>query len=224
MQCAGLTLLRILQVETKRSKCLGFTLLVVAACSLSGCSTNQELKRFNSEFYWGNKSRLAVTVPAKDLIQIANDSGADRDLRRRSVAELFATYIKPGMTSQEIHAALPNTRWLADCRLYNSTASGGGGSLCYRSIEQSLFTLMLFPDDTGWSPWVIDFAVPDDSLPRGETEEEARAILAGTHPDKRLRLGEFCIYYPLCNMSDKANVTSVSERFTARRVGLIILR
>jgi len=213
---------RIFQVEAKLRKCWYFALLVVATCLLSGCSTNQELKRFNSEFYWGNKSRLAVTVSAKDLCQRANDSAVNRDLRRGTVGELFATYVKPGMTSQEIHAALLNTGWLADCRLYNSTASGGM-SACYNSVDQSLFTLKLFPDETGWSPWVINFILPNDPLRGGRTDEECRAFLAGTHPDKRLRLAEFAITYPLCNENDEANVRSLWERFTTRGVGLVIL-
>ena len=215
---------RIFQVEAKLPKCWDFAPLVIATCLLSGCNTSRDLKRFNSDFYWGNKSRLAVTVSAKDLCQRANDSAVNRNLRRGTVAELFATYVKPGMTSQEIHAALLNTQWLADCRLYNSTASGGM-SACYHSAEQTLFTLELFPDDTGWSPWGIVFVLPNDPDPLrgGRTDEEGRAFLAGTHPDKRLRIAEFAIIYPLCNETDKANVTLLWERFTTRGVGLVIL-
>ncbi len=94
--------------------------------------------------------------------------------------------------------------------------------MCYHTVEQSILTLKLFPDETGWSPWVIDFVLPDDPLNGGWTDEEGRAFLAGTYPDKRLRLAEFAIYYPRCDASDKANYTMIVERFTKRGVGLFI--
>ena len=86
----------------------------------------------------------------------------------------------------------------------------------YSSIGSSPFILRLFPDSTGWSDWVIIFG-----LPGARTREEALAFLSGTHPDKRLKLGEFAIRYPICGSRESpATEVSVVERFTGERVGL----
>ena len=86
----------------------------------------------------------------------------------------------------------------------------------FSSIGGSPFILRLFPDAAGWSDWVIIF-----DLPGARTREEALAFLSGTHPDKRLKLGEFAICYPICG-SRESPVTEVIvvERFTGKRVGL----
>jgi hypothetical protein len=211
----------ILEAKAMRRKIGSVVFLFTAAFLFPGCNTCRDMQRFDSDFCWGTKSRLTVSAPATALCRDANDPAVKREFRRLAAAQLFATYVKPGFTSKELHAALFDTDWLDACRLFQSTASGGQRP-CYVSIGQSLFMLMLFPDDTGWSPWVIWFVLPNDPLHGARTDEEGRAFLTGNHPDKRLRLTEFAIDYPLCNEGNKAGGPRVLERFTKRGVGLQI--
>jgi len=199
-------------------------LMILLIGLLLGCRTTSEIDRerdrFDSEFYWGNKSTLTVSVPAAVLCREANDSTVERELRCLAVGRLFANYIKPGFTSEEMHTALYDPRWLDACRLAQSTASGGWNPLS--SVGgRSLFSLALFPDDTGWSPWVVWFSLPN-SRHGGRTVEEGRAFLTGTHPDKRLKLAEFAIDHRLSHQVEKAGGIWLLERIANRGVGIMI--
>jgi len=198
-------------------------LVLLAMGLVCGCQTGRDVQELDSECYWGKKSRLAVQTAASELCAQGSDPAASREARCLAVARLFATYVKPGFTSQEMHAALVDLHWLDACELLQRTGSGGQSAVV-ASGAQSLFMLVLCPDDTGSSGWVIYFVLPDDPWHGARTVEEGRAFLAGDHPNKRLKLVEFAIVYPLCEDTSKAGGVRIVERFVKRGVGLQLRR
>lgn len=197
--------------------------------SLLGCATDRDAERgvtqrtFDAEFFWRSKSTFAGNTPAEALCQVANDPTLDRRLRCVAIARLFASFVKPGFTSEQMRHAIPDKRWLSACSVYPCGAAGGGSLPIYNRRDCSPFILRLFPDATGWSDWVIIFNLPEPDAPLhgARSSEEALAFFSGTHPDKRLKLVEFVIEYPVCGSSDTpTKEVSVVERFTKKGVGL----
>jgi hypothetical protein len=188
---------------------------------LLGCRTNSDLRTFDREFYWRDKSLFTVASTPQEVCKYANDSTRDRSMRCRAVFQLFASFVKPGFTSQQMRSAIPDNKWLSECSVSPCGAAGGGSLPIYNPIGYTPFLLRPFPDKTGWSDWCICFNLRN-ALGQGDrTPEEALAFLAGTHTDKRLKLMEFAFYYPICGASDNpATEVDIIERFQGQRVGL----
>ena len=200
-------------------------LLLFLTGSLLGCATHGDFdhRALDAEFFWRSKSTFAVDVPAAVLCQNANNQALDRRTRCEAVARLFANFVKPGSTSEQMLRAIPDKRWLSVCSVYPYGASGGGSLPVYNGFDYAPFILRLFPDSTGWSDWVIVFNLPEPVAPlHGSlSSEEALAFLSGTHPDKRLKLVDFVIQYPICGNSNSPTTEAmVAERFTEKGVGL----
>lgn len=164
---------------------------------------------------------FAAAATPQELCEYANDPTRDRDTRCRAIFALFASYVRPGFTSQQMRSAFPDKKWLSECSVSNIGATGGGSLPIYDPHDYTPYLLRLFPDKTGWSDWLICFNLRDSDEHGSRTSEEALEFLAGTHPDKRLKLLEFAFYYPLCGTSDNP-VTEINiiERFQGHRVGL----
>ena len=194
------------------------TLLLLTALVLSSCTTDVDRERhaFDSGFYWGQQSRLKVETSPQILCAEASDSTLDRRSRCWSVSQLFASYVRPGFSSQQMHAALPDAKWLEDCSL--ERIIGVGGAVDFDWVSGAAFRLRLFPDNNGWSNWVIDFTLThEEGYSRGN--EDALAFLKGTLTNKQVRLAEFDLFYPI-EPSVEGGAISLSERFTPRGVGL----
>jgi len=147
---------------------------------------------------------------------MADDPALSRHERGKALFELFASYVKPGFTSEQMRATLPDTRWLEACSLVRIGAVGGAIDVEWSSGD--IFCLRLCPDNEGWSDWVIDFSLTDA---RGFSAraDEALAFLQGTLTNKQVRLAEFNLFYPIGPPIQQGNI-SLSERFTAKGVGL----
>jgi hypothetical protein len=195
---------------------------------VTGCATDSERHALDAKYFWSDRSSFALTVSTKEsaagLCEWANDPARDPEERARSVATLFASFVKPGFSSEQMRSAIPDNRWLQACSVSECGASGGGGLLIYRQTGMSPFILRLFPDATGWSDWVIIFNLPDDDWPHGvRRSEQALAFLSGKEQDKRVRLSEFAIWYPICG--SRASPTTqvyLTERFAGKRVGVML--
>jgi hypothetical protein len=198
-------------------------LFLLAIVSLLGCATKRDplWQGFDASFSWGAKSRFMVNTPAEVLCRRANDATLDRRTRCEAVACLFASYVKPGFTAEQMRSAIPDNRWLSVCSVVNDGARGGGGWLIHFSRDECPFLLRLFPLSDGWSDWIISFGLPN--LPSGggvRTGEKALAFLSGTEPDKQVALGEFAIWFPISGSSDSPTTQRYSEeRFTRKGVG-----
>jgi hypothetical protein len=201
-----------------------YMLFLFVIGSLMGCATktDPDWRRFEASFTWSHKSRFTVNTPAEVLCRRANDATQDRRTRCEAVACLFASYVKPGFTAEQMRSAIPDNRWLSVCSVENDRARGGGGWLIHFSRgDECPYVLRLFPLSDGWSDWIISFSLPN--LPSGgdaRTVEEALAFLSGTDPDKQVTLGEFAIWFPISGSSDIPTTQQYSEeRFTNKGVG-----
>jgi len=164
---------------------------------------------------------FAAAVTPQEVCEYANDPTRDRDTRCRAIFELFASYVRPGFTSQQMQSAIPESKWLSECAVSNDGAAGGGSLPIYSPNGYTPFLLRLFPDKTGKSDWLISFNLRNADEQGDRTTEEALEFLAGTHPDKRLKLLEFAFIYPLCGTSDHPGTDiNIIERFQGQRVGL----
>jgi len=193
-------------------------LLVVTA--LASCTTDadRERREFNSAFYWRHRSRLEAPVSAENLCADASNSTMERRLRCLSVFAAFASYVKPGFSSLQMRAALPDTLWLQDCTL--ERIRGVGGSVDFDWFSGAPFCLRVCPDTNGWSDWVIDFTLThEEGYSRGI--EDGLAFLKGTLTNRQVRLAEFVLHYPVESSLQNGNVM-LSERFTRKGVGLIV--
>src|SRR5688572_6505858 len=142
-----------------------WTILLVGMLSIvAGCQTNSPYSRkaLDAEFFWGNTSRIKSLFSAEELAAPltaeeleAMDATAVRPLRRKLIAQLFATYVKPGFTSQQMRTALRDTWWLNSCKIHLIGAIAGAHPPVYYGDEHTdPFIMYVFPDETGWSPWV----------------------------------------------------------------------
>ena len=186
---------------------------------LSGCATNSERAIYDGNYYWGKRATLATTVEAKYLT--AKDTSLEKSDRSVPVAQLFASYVKPGFTSRQMGLALPDFEWLEHCTL-KKCGGLGGFSPVYRGVGEAAFELRLFPDDKGSTAWIITFVLPE----RPEhllDEADARAFVTGTLANERVRLLEFSIFHPVPFTSNPNPEVHVIERFTPKGVGIMIL-
>jgi hypothetical protein len=120
-----------------------------------------------------------------------------------------------------MRSAISDTKWLNECSVSPCGAAGGGSLPIYSPNDCTPFLLRLFPDKTGWSDWCICFNLRNAVGQGDRTPKEALAFLAGTYPDKRLKLVEFALYYPICGASDNpATEVDIIERFQGQKVGL----
>jgi hypothetical protein len=191
---------------------------------LSGCVTDHDRQAFDEKFFWSDRSSFAGKMSAERACEWANNPALDPEVRASAVAILFANFVKPGFSSEQMRPAIPDNRWLQACSVSDCSASGGGGQLIYHQTGTSFFELRLFPDATGWSDWVINFNLSGSDWPGGAvTSEQALAFLSGKEQNKRVRLLEFAIWYPICG-SRASPTTQVYlwERFTGKRVGVIL--
>jgi len=194
---------------------------VFASLLLFGCVTDRDRERrdFDSAFYWGNHSRLKVSTSPQVLCADADNSALSRRERGECLLALFASYVRPGFTSQQMQSAFPDTRWLEGCSL--EKIIGVGGAVDFDWMSGAAFCLRVCPDKTGWSDWGIEFTLTPDQ--RGVTlnDDDARAFLEGVHTNRELRLAEFVLFYPVEPSVENGKV-SLSERFTSKGVGLMV--
>ena len=205
-------------LSTSWLNCWAVSVLVsVGLCA--GCATSARDREFDLGFYWGTKSGLNSSMSAADLYERATAADATPTVRSLFICKIFATYIKPGFTSAQIRAVLPDPRWLKDCEI-RSIGGVGGAIDVYSPNGTSPYLLVLFPDRNGSSDWVISMVLPDR---HGHlTLEDARTFLEGSNPETGLRITEFAISYPLSQREEKPPGPRLTERFTKRGVGLIV--
>ena len=194
-------------------------LLLLALAFLPACANFVERRRrdFDSEFYWGAESRLFTRpdLPPQFWGGEASDPKRSPEDRAHAVFALFATYVRPGFTSHQMRAALPDTRWLEACSLVK--IMGGSGQIDIDWWSGTAFCLRVCPDEKGWSAWVITFTLTNQSTGPSLTSDDALAFIKGTHTNKQIRLAEFNLSYP---RDPRLAPTYFSERFTKKGVGL----
>jgi hypothetical protein len=185
---------------------------------LVGCRTNSYVRDFDANYYWRNKSRLfSSRTPPEHLCLMASDQAIQWTSRCSAVSALFASYVPPGSTAQHMRSALPDTRWLSACSLEPAGALGGQIPVLALG-RQSTFLLRLFPDEKGYSAWVVYLVLAHPSNTPLKSED-VLAFLKGAVSDTRITISEFAICYPGCGRGTSTEVI-VSERFTRRGVGL----
>lgn len=89
--------------KAMRRKIGSVAFLFTAAFLFPGCNTCRDMQGFDSDFYWGNKSRLRVSAPA-----------SGRDMTQpviRSTTTLRQLLI-PGMSTNEVVAKLGKPYWI----------------------------------------------------------------------------------------------------------------
>jgi hypothetical protein len=203
----------------KRSFILPSFLLVL----LVGCVSDKEARDLDRRYFWSNDRDFAAFAMLSAEYQWANDPAQARVVRARAVAQVFSRIIEPGFSTEQMRSALPDARWLKECSIMPYDAAGGGSSPILSHNGWSNFILRLFPDASGWSDWCIIFQIPYRESQGPRTPEEALAFLSGAHPDKRLRLGEFAVWYPLCGSRENPlSEGYVTQRFTGKRVGIML--
>jgi hypothetical protein len=189
--------------------CVGF--LVVSGCLTTQLDNSYEI---NAQYVKIKRSVFFVESPIGLLRQqIANDSLPNSD-RQLAVARLFATYVKPGMTSTEIHAALGDLKWLNECTLQVCyMVAGKNAPICCHFGETEL-DMTLFKRENEAVPWLIVFVLSGYSS-RILPVEAAREYLEGMSINPKLKLKEYAIGYP-----DPRQPRNFSwERFTNEGVG-----
>ena len=202
-----------------------FILFLFVVGLVTGCATDSERHALDEKFFWSDRSSFALPedseVSAARLCEWANDPARDPEVRASAVATLFANFVKPGFSSEQMRSAIPDNRWLQVCSVLGCGGTGGGSLPIYCQSGTSPFILRLFPDATGWSDWAIIFNLPDDELHGARTSKQGLAFLSGREQDKRVKLLEFAMWYPICG--SRASPTTqvyLNERFTGKRVGV----
>ena len=191
---------------------------VVGAGLLVGCVGNRPggaTESFNKvregEFWWGKTTFLALNADAIAArspalcCQEANDKSLTQEYRRWAAALLFGAWVKPGFTADDLRRVLASPAWLDDCSIAGASSGGGGYPFLYH--VGSHFCLQLFPKDDEPVGWTIYFTLVA-ATGNGGAEyrnsgatpiavEEAAAFLKGGRLDRRLRIAEFTMFYPL---------------------------
>lgn len=201
---------------------LGLVAALVAGCAISPRSGSvEQLKRWReATYYWGSTTYLANNldppVGSPELwCKDANDKSLPREWRRMSAAFCFGAYVKPGFTVEKMRAAIPDSRWLDECKL--EVFNGGTGD--YPAWwDMPIFYLWLFPDDNDTIGWSISFTLSNSATGRTRSKEEAARFLRGMHPDRTLGIKEFMVVYPLPGCETGGYL---EELHTRRGVGVL---
>jgi hypothetical protein len=156
---------------------------------------------------WTASLAYSKASPAS-LREVANGRTAGRKFRAKAVFSLFATYIRPAVGSEAVGNVLSPLSWLAESRLEGVYALGG-----WIPVEQGLtdtaFSVRLFPDPNGTSPWIMYFTL---SGARGRSESDAREFIAG----KMANRGEVTLVeYALCWLGEGQRSGRI-ERFSSK--------
>ncbi len=179
-------------------------LSVLAATALAGCAHGR-----GERLSWKDRSILPEHESIASLNECANagEALAFREDRACAIFTLFARYIRPGASAEQVHRALANTNWMGDIDLAAITGLGGWIPIDWKD---SVFSLELFPvkhyrEDGG--RWVIYLRLSGSSRP----SEEALAFLRGDGglPGEP-KLEEFALCFPSRPEQNRI------ERFTRR--------
>jgi hypothetical protein len=116
--------------------------------------------------------------------------------------------VRSGFSSSDIAKVLGDTQWLNRGDVSNAGGVGGKPVLMPMGREYE-FCIRLFPNETGWSEWVIYFTLSSPPSRKWGMDDEW-GFLRGTLPDRQVRLQEFALCYPFGKI----------ERFTKHKVGV----
>ena len=128
---------------------------------------------------------------------------------------VFACYVKPGSASAEMRKAIPDPRWLAECRV--DPVNVVGGRFPYLA-DGTHFYLELFPrTDSKDEYWRIDFTLSSGKRNECLSSDDAIRFLNGTLIRKDVRIEEFILMYPF---PQRRSLSQVEEMHNRRGVGL----
>lgn len=177
--------------------------LPLLALMLSGCISPRA--RWNEQWYWQRSAVLDKTdVPASFLNAEASDRSLEHSTRCAAVFWLFEHYVRPGFSTSDFARTVGDAAWIDDSlvRPINGLA---GWVPVYWDIDESLFEIVLFPDE-GRIDSHIYFTL---TSPRYRPDPVA--FLKGKSPDKYTRLREFALCF----------AKGGYKRFTKSKVGVL---
>jgi hypothetical protein len=170
------------------------TFLLASLLSV-GCKTENQAIAPIWESWDDTSSKLSIET-VESLNAIAKDSIFPREDRARAVFKLFANYIRPGFTAEEVHKVLTDTSWLQDTNLFCPLLRTGWRPVSGEMPRDHYCSVILFPDeaDKPFGGWGIEIIISSSGHP---LEKEALAFLRGeTMLEKNARIIEFALCFP----------------------------
>jgi hypothetical protein len=104
-------------------------------------------------------------------------------------------------------------RWLEDSRLEGVYALGGWIPVDL-GVDDTVFCIRLFPDQRGWSEWVIYFRLSGGDH---QSTDTARAFLKKGAPSATSTLVEFALSFAAVGKERMGRI----ERFTAQGIAVL---
>jgi hypothetical protein len=176
-------------------------MLLWQGCTSTKFASQQQLVRdIEAQYYWGRGTFLTLNAPLHSgtpeyWSQHANDSKLHREQRRLAAALLFGAFTKIGFDSEHMRTALPDARWLDECRL---TRVVGGGGNWYWFKDGTPYQLELFPERNYDPSWAIYFTLSSKlSAEDPNAVKLGLAFLRGELRDSHATLSELVLVYPM---------------------------
>lgn len=162
---------------------------------------------------WDRTSQLREKTSAAELRTVADDGTLDRRQRARSVFALFANYLRPPQAVEGMRTILGHPSWPAKARLDGVYALAGWIPV-ELTTKDTVFCLRLFPNQTGWSEWVVYFRL---SGGRDRPVTDAEAFLSGNDgPSGAGSMQEFALCFPPSGQERVGRI----ERFSVKGVAV----
>jgi len=171
-------------------------LVLLAGLLATGCATELAYRGSNEAAEAKRMVGLGGDCTAATIAEHnkwANDPTAARMTRGLAIFRLFGGCLQPGASATRVHEVLQDPRWLNETSLEEIGAMAGALPEELLDAEGGMFCLRLFPDKSGWSDWVIYFALAGEPL---HGWEEALAFLKGDPGAKDIRLSAFALCLP----------------------------
>jgi hypothetical protein len=189
-------------------------LLGVTTAWLSGAFARQAAGRPSGP-RWNGTSELQDKTPASVMRAIADDATFDRRRRARAIFSLFANYLRPPQVAAGIGGVLGHPAWLASARLDGVYALGGLIPVELTAAD-TVFCMRLFPNEKGWSEWVIYFRLSGGPH---RPVSDAEAFLSGSVSRSNAgSMQEFALCFPPGGKTRMGRI----ERFSAEGISVFL--
>jgi hypothetical protein len=145
----------------------------------------------------------------------ANDPTEPQAVRARAVFALFAQYVRPGSSVDEVRRVITDNDWLREAHLEGVRVMGGKVPVEY-PLEDTVFCLHLFPLDAEkkQSPWVMYFRLSGKLR-----DQDGLAFLRGEKSAGNPKLMEFALCFP-ASIESSDHVGRI-ENFSAKGTSVL---
>jgi hypothetical protein len=179
-------------VRSMKLKSIPYHIVFAAVLLLAGCGQRSDQPAKPMAWHPGESCLLSEATPAM-ITEMANNTSLPLTERAKAVFTLFANHVRPGMTSTQVAAVLPNPRWLDESTIAGVYNLSGWVPVEF-NMKDTVYFLNLFPalQEEGKAPWSICFRLSGGpTQPESIAQQFIRGELASYEP----QLLEFALCY-----------------------------